>query len=281
MNRILVGTDGTEPAAAALGWATRLAERTDAEIILANVVDPDQTEFFIDTSDARAIENEQLLLTDWSAPLRASAVTWSTLVLTEDPDALLGAADRKDVDLIVVGTQGHEGVAAFHSRSLAQYLAHRTRRPVAIVPEPAAKASIDHIIVGVDESDGSSAATRWAADLASRSGADVLAVYVFEPLAEWVPETNPHSWHQAAQHRLDTKWVEPLRTAGVPVKTSIIEAFHPVAALTTATEDAGAGLIVVGTTRVNDTFGMRLGRFPLQLVHHAQTPIVLVPPTAV
>jgi nucleotide-binding universal stress UspA family protein len=279
MKRILVGVDGSGPAIAALGWATRLATRTGAEIVIANVVHPDDREFFVDTTDERAIDSEQHLLSDWSAPLQTSDVTWSTLVLAGHPDALLGAADREDVDLIVVGTQDHGGVAALHLGSLAHHLAHRSRRPLAIIPEPAAHETIDHLLVGVDESDGSSAATNWTADLASRSGSDVLAVYVFEPLAEWIPETDPRSWYQAAQHRLDTTWVEPLRAAGVPVETSIVESFHVVAALTTAAEDAGAGLIVVGTTRVDDTFGMRLGHVPLQLVHHAQIPLVLVPPT--
>lgn len=45
MKRILVGIDGTAPAIASLGWAAVLAERTGAEIILANVLDPDQAEF--------------------------------------------------------------------------------------------------------------------------------------------------------------------------------------------------------------------------------------------
>lgn len=281
MKRILVGIDGTEPAAASLGWATRLAERAGASIILANVVQPGQAEFSVDTADALAIDIEQHLLTDWSVPLRDSGVAWSTRVLTGgDPDALLDAADGEDVDLIVVGTQGHGSIAAFHIGSLAHHLAHVTRRPLAIIPEPAADSSSDRILVGVDGSDGSHAATKFAADLASRTGAEALVVYVLEPLAEWAPQTDPRSWRQAAQHRLDTEWVEPLRAAGVPVTTSIIEDFHPVAALTTAAEAAGAGLIVVGTSRVSDVFGMRLGRVPLQLVHHAQIPVVLVPPAA-
>ncbi len=278
MKRILVGIDGTEPAAASLGWATRLAERAGADIILANVVHPDQAEFSVDTADALAIDIEQHLLTDWSAPLQASDVAWSTRVLTGAPDALLDAADGEDVDLVVVGTQGHGSIVAFHIGSLAHHLAHVARRPLAIIPEPAAHNSIDRIVIGVDGSDGSHVATEFVADLAAQTSAEVLAVYVLEPLAEWVPDTDPRSWRQAAQDRLDTEWVEPLRAAGVPVTTSIIEDFHPVAALTTAAEAAGAGLIVVGTSRVSDVLGMRLGRVPLQLVHHAHTPVVLVPP---
>ena len=49
---------------------------------------------------------------------------------------------------------------------------------------------------------------------------------------------------------------------------------YPVAALTMPAEDAGAGLIVVGTSRA----GPHLGRVRGQLVHHARVPVVLVPP---
>ena len=278
MKRILVGVDGTDHSLAGLGWATRLAERTGAKVIVANVVHSYQAEFSVEAADALAVETERHLLTDWSAPLHATDVPWSTLVLTGDPDALLGAADREDVDLIVVGIRRHGSVAALHIGSLAHHLAHLTRRPLAIIPEPAAEHPIDHIVVGVDGTDGANAAARFAADLASHTGADTLAAYVFEPLAEWVPENDPRSWRQAAQHKLDTDWIHPLLSAGVSVKTSIIEDLHPVAALTAAAAGAGAGLIVVGTSRVSDAFGMRLGRLPLQLVHHAQTPVVLVPP---
>jgi nucleotide-binding universal stress UspA family protein len=205
-------------------------------------------------------------------------VTWSTLVLPGEPEALLGAADREAVDLIVVGTHGPGRIAAFRVGSLAHHLAHVTRRPMAIIPEPAALASIDHIVVGVDGSDGSSAATTWVADVASQIGAEVHAVYVFEPLTEWVTESDPRSWRKAAQDKLDTEWIAPLRAAGVTTKTSIIEDFHPVAGLTAAAEDAGAGLVVVGASRVGAILGMRLGGVPVHLVPHAKTPVVLVPP---
>jgi hypothetical protein len=85
IKRILVGTDGTAPAIASLAWAAALAERTGAEIILANVLDSGQAGFSAEATDAPAIEVEGHLLSDWSSPLRASNVTWSTLVLRGTP----------------------------------------------------------------------------------------------------------------------------------------------------------------------------------------------------
>jgi len=278
MKRILVGLDGTGPAVAALGWATRLAEQAGAEIILANVIEPHQAELSVGDAERLATDVEHHLLTDWSAPLQSTSVTWSTVVLTGEPDALLEAADREDADLIVVGTKSHGTHTWLHIGSLSHHLAHLARRPLAIIPESAAHVAADRIVVGVDGSEGARAATKWVADLASETGAHVRAVYVFEPFAEWVSEADPNSWIRAAQNKLGSDWIEPLHAQRVAVETSIIEDVHPVAALTTAAGNEGAGLIVVGTARVRTATGMRLGRIPLQLVHHAQVPVVLVPP---
>lgn len=79
---------------------------------------------------------------------------------------------------------------------------------------------------------------------------------------------------------MECEWVAPLRAANVPVRTRIIEDIHPVAALATAVEDEGGGLLVVGTRGFSGVVGLRLGRVPIQLVHHTQMPVVLVPPTA-
>jgi hypothetical protein len=106
----------------------------------------------------------------------------------------------------------------------------------------------------------------------------VSAVFLFEPLTEWVSESDPRSWRPDAQERLDTEWTAPFHAAGLQVKTSIIEDFHPATALTMAAKDAGAGLIAMDSaSRVGVVLGVGLGRVPVQLVLHAQIPVVLVP----
>lgn len=279
MKRILVGVDGFEPAVAALGWARRIAEHTGAELILANMVQPLQSRLPEGRVDVVRADDVHRLLEDWSSRLDDSPVTCSTLVLPPEPDALIEAADEKDADLVVVGIHRHGAVAALHMGGLAHHLAHITGRPLAIVPETAADRPIDHILVGVDGSDGSRAATDWTARLATAADATVLATYVMEPLPEWVPNSQRQTWSQKAQEHLEG-WVTPLHEAGISTATALVEDFHPVSALSGAADDKGAGLIVVGTSRVSRIVGMRLGRVPLQLTHHARLPIVLVPPRA-
>jgi nucleotide-binding universal stress UspA family protein len=278
MKRILVGVDGSEAAAAALGWSGRLAHATDAEVIVAHVFHPDQAELSTERYDELRAAAEHRLETEWTAPLEPCEVTHRTTLLTGPLDELLDAADDLDADLVVVGPEAHGRFAALHWGSVAHHLAHHTRRPLAIVPSPGAPAPLERIVVGVDGSEGSTAAVHWCTDLASTTGAEVVAVYAFEPLAEWVRESDPHSWHQLVEREM-REWVAPLRSAGVAVRTRIIKDIHPVAALASAIREEGAGLAVVGTRGLGGFLELRLGRVPVQLVHHSQIPVVLVPPT--
>jgi nucleotide-binding universal stress UspA family protein len=276
MKHLLVGVDGSDASAAALCWAGRLARLVGAEVVVATVFRPDQAEVTPEHHAELARDAERRLESEWSEPLRGTGVQHRSVLVTGTPDALLEAADREDADLVVVGPRGHGGFASLHLGSLAHHLAHHTSRPLAIVPAPGAQADIERIVVGVDGSQGSGAAVRWCADLARVVHAEVLAVHAFEPLAEWVPESDPRSWRQRTEREID-EWVAPLRSAGVSLRTRIIKDIHPVAALAHAIDDEGADLAVVGTRGLGGFSGMRLGRVPVQLVHRTQIPVVLVP----
>lgn len=279
LKRILVGVDGSAAAAAALGWAGRLAQLVGAEVVVANVFEPGQAEVSPARDQELMVEAERRLDAEWSAPLSGCAAPHRSVLLTGAPDVLLDAAEDEDADLVVVGPRGHRGFTRLHVGSLAHHLAHHTTRPLAIVPAPGAAGAFDRVVVGVDGSEGSAQAVRWCADMARAANAEVIAVYAFEPLVEWVMESDPRSWRQAAERRLEDSWAAPLHQAGVAVRTRIVENLHPVAALAGVVEDEGAGLVVVGTRGVGGFLGLRLGRVPgVQLVHHTQMPVVLVPP---
>jgi nucleotide-binding universal stress UspA family protein len=275
--RILVGVDGSDAAAAALGWAGRLAVAVGAELVVTNVFGPVQAEVspekYEDLKDQAGRRLEE-----WSGPLSGSGVPHRPLLVIGPPDALLDAAEREDADLVVVGPRGHGGFARLHVGSLAHHMAHHTTRPLAIVPAPGALAAFDRVVVGVDGSEGSAHAVHWCADLATATNAEVIAVYAFEPIVEWVLESDPRSWRQAAERELEDSWIAPLREAGVSVRTRIVEKIHPVAALASVVQEEGADLAVVGTRGIGGFLGLRLGRVPVQLVHHTQIPVVLVPP---
>ncbi|MGQ0434338.1 MAG: universal stress protein [Microthrixaceae bacterium] len=278
VNRLLVGVDGSAAAAAALGWAGRLAERIDAEIVVGNVFEPAQAEVSPADFDTQIAEADHRLTTQWSAPLDGSGARHRGLQLVGSPDILLDAGEEVDADLLVVGTRGAGHFAGLHLGSLAHYLAHRARGPLAIIPVAGAAAPVDRIVVGVDGSPGSTAAVNWCAAIAAACRAEVVAIHVPESLSRWSTKREAERVRADADAALNGAWTAPLRAAGVSVRTRVMDSTRPVTALAEAADHAAAGLIVVGAREFSEVVQLRRGRIPEQLVHHTQVPVVLVPP---
>jgi len=137
---------------------------------------------------------------------------------------------------------------------------------------------LQRIVVGVDGSAGSAAAVAFCATAAPLLGSTVVAVYAFEPFAEWVPENDPQSWRRSAEADV-RRWVAPIEAVGVPVRLDVQRDIHPVGALRRAVSASPNTLAVVGARGLGGFTGMRLGRVPIQLVHHSDAVVVMVPTT--
>lgn len=175
IQKVLVGVDGSPAASTALGWAGRLAARIGAEVVVGNVFEPEQAEISPDDFERLFAEAGRRLDTEWSEPLRGSGVSHRGLQLVGAPDRLSESVEAESADLLVVGPRGAGRFASLHLGSLAHHLAHRTRGPLAIVPATGATAGMDRILVAVDGSAGSDTAVEWCVDLASATGAEVIA----------------------------------------------------------------------------------------------------------
>ena len=70
LRSMLVGVDGSPAAGAALEWAGRLAGRLGAEIVVANVFEPDQAEVSPDDYEKLIADAERRLAEEWAAPLQ-------------------------------------------------------------------------------------------------------------------------------------------------------------------------------------------------------------------
>ena len=66
----------------------------------------------------------------------------------------------------------------------------------------------------------------------------------------------------------------------MPVQVDVQRDIHPVGALRRAVAAAPNTLAVVGARGWGGFTGMRLGRVPIQLVHHSDAVVVMVPTTA-
>jgi nucleotide-binding universal stress UspA family protein len=146
---------------------------------------------------------------------------------------------------------------------------------------------LERILVGVDGSPGSLAALEWAAGLATQVAAEVVVVHGFEMPAlaaglrfAAVPpnvlDEASDSARARTQEALEGEWTEPLRQAGVEHRTILVE-HGGAGAILDAADDAGAGLIVVGSRGHGGFSNLLLGSVSSHLVHHAHRPVVVVP----
>lgn len=274
--RVLVGTDGSVAAQAAVRWALSLAEAEEADLIIATVRIPPFFEVSEAEIEARRSEDSELLA-QWCAPARELKVPFRQLLLEGDPrEQLLAAAKTENVDLIVVGARGTgRRRHALHVGSTTHHLVHHTRLPIAAIP-PASKASWPTtVVVGVDGSAGCLRAVEWLASFGAPLTHDVLAVNAQRVLAEWVPRNDPGSWFQMTLDEMQS-WVAALRESGLGARTLVLEG-DAVDVLTDAAIAEEAGLLVVGSRGVGGITGLRLGATALKVLYQAQIPVLMVP----
>lgn len=274
MKRIVVGVDGSAVAAAALAWAAQLAASSGAEVVVATAFWPAESELPPDRYDELEAAATRSLEAEWSAPAREAGVEYRTVLCEGEPAALLEAAEAEDADLLVVGTRGRGGFAGLHVGSVAHHLAHHTTRPLAIVPAGGTSRPIEGVVLGVDGSEGAAEAVGWCARTLPPLGPTIFAVHA-TPTPEWEDDPRHQAGYEAGEVR---GWTKPIVDAGLDVTPVVVRDAHPVAALADTAGERHAGLVVVGTRGLGGFFGLRLGRVPLQLLHHITVPLVIVPP---
>ena len=137
------------------------------------------------------------------------------------------------------------------------------------------------IVVGVDGSDGSARALRWALDEAREWQATVEAVHAWSPPYAGIGVES--GWAMAdpvleeAATTLLAEAVDAADTGGLPepvVRT--VRCGHPAATLIEVAADAD--LLVVGSRGLGGFGRLLLGSTSTQVAHHAPCPVVVVPP---
>jgi nucleotide-binding universal stress UspA family protein len=137
------------------------------------------------------------------------------------------------------------------------------------------------VVVGVDGSEPSKDALRWAIRYACRTGATVRAVTVwhFPTSFGWGPLPTIPEMDLEADARAGLKeTVEAVADTSEPVtlQTEVVEG-PPALTLLRAAE--GADLLVVGSRGHGAFAGMLIGSVSEHCVHHANCPLVVIPPS--
>lgn len=131
------------------------------------------------------------------------------------------------------------------------------------------------IVVGVDGSELSEAALRWAVGQARLTGAEVHAVMAWNvPVSIYLsPVAGEERYEREAEEVMDTVLRAVAEEArNVPVTKRMVGK-HPSQALVRAAD--GAELLVVGSHGHGGFPGMHLGSVATYCVHHAPCPVLV------
>lgn len=134
---IVIGLDGSDGSKKAIPFATELARRDDAKLVIAHV-----EEYTIGKGGGPVHVNEDEVraeLEDLAKSLSDDGVETSvqieTIRIGGPAHGIDDIANRADADLIVVGTRGHTALSNLMLGSVAQRLLAIAKSPVFVVPE--------------------------------------------------------------------------------------------------------------------------------------------------
>jgi nucleotide-binding universal stress UspA family protein len=144
--------------------------------------------------------------------------------------------------------------------------------------DPGGQGGTGTIVVGVDGSEASVDALRWAVAEARLRGARVVAVHAWlfpdVVLRRREPPPGYEELRRSAQEVLDAALESVAETAaGVDVERRVVEGV-PSEQLVAAAE--GADMLVLGSRGLGGFAGLLLGSVSQQCAHHARCPVVIV-----
>ncbi len=138
------------------------------------------------------------------------------------------------------------------------------------------------IVVGVDGSDASKQALRWAVDEARAHGAEVVALCAYEPPMV-VPDATPA--HPVDLMAVVTEFHDAALQIATDAINEVVDSDSAVTVLPAAVEDlpakaliaaaAAADLLVVGSRGLGGVAGAVLGSVSQECVQHARCPVLI------
>lgn len=287
-NMVLVAVDPQHRSSAALSWAIQWCRVTEQELLVLSTFQPEQAEVDPQFHDEIVASVHQSLeervdrseskteTAPGSAGILGSRVVPHHSQIQEgDPsDVIIDTARSKDVSLVVIGARGSGGFEQLGLGGVAHHVAHHLQRPLVVVPDEGGPMVGGTIVVGVDGSPESRPALKWAVDAALLTDSLLHAVFAYDPMSDSYPHGGVSNW----QYQDEEAMREEMHSVyGSDVRLRITRVGnHPVEALTEIGSDDDASMIVVGTRGHGGFHGLVLGRVPIQLLHHAGRPVVVI-----
>ncbi|WP_256290278.1 universal stress protein [Halobellus inordinatus] len=279
-DNILIPTDGSDCAQAALGYATDLATRYEANVHALCVADSRT----LDTGpQSDEVRNELAAVAERTcAELSQSGISTQQAVKTDIPHkAILRYATEQEIDLIVMGTHGRTGVERYLLGSVTEKVVRLSDVPVLTVKtEDDGNVTYPYtdILVPTDGSEGAEAAIGPAVSVASRYDARIHAYSVIDTVAIGVDVRSGailEALEESAQSAVDT--IEEQATqASVSAVETAIEYGSPYRGIRSYVEEHDIDLVVMGTHGRSGLERYLLGSVAEKTVRTSPVPVMTV-----
>ena len=287
---VVVGVDGSAAALAAVRWAAQDAALRNVPLTLVHVVDAPLPEWFEVAAPAgfgqwqekRARDSIEsaIKVAEQSTGECGPVQIDSKVIHSATVSTLVGITT--EVEMVVVGYRGHGGAMARSLLgSVSSALVYHAHCPVAVIhdEEPlVTNLARAPVLVGIDGSPASEAATAIAFDQASRRGVALMALHAWTD--PWVSGSKvPYQdskWDAQLSEQEETLaerlagWHERYPDVGIRRR---IEIGDPARWLIEASERAQ--LLLVGSHGCSRLRGMVLGSVGAAVVNRAKIPVIV------
>lgn len=274
---IVVGVEAGPSSHDALLWAARAAHQRHEKLVLVHATG--LPTMGVEMYDDAVQQGAQHLLEKEAARAREVAPVEPTLVVDARRPGEALTERSADADLVVVGSHRLGPLERMFSGSLSYQVAAGSKCPVVIVPHLPGE-SARKVVVGVDGSEDSLAAVRFAAAEADRSGSELHVVHAWEQPAVYVSVDYLAQGYD--KQMIDTERVVLGEScAGLAEKYPDLVVHEdlvqgqPATAVLDAAAD-GARLVVVGSRGRHGITRMLLGSVSHTVVLHAPCPVAVV-----
>jgi len=279
-NEILVPTDGSECAQAAVEYAEDLATRYDARVHALCVADSRTLE---NAPQYDQIKKEREEVAEKTCnDISVSGVAVEQAVRTDIPHkAILRYATEQDIDLIVMGTHGRTGVERYLLGSVTEKVVRLSDVPVLTVKaEDDGEVTYPYtdILVPTDGSEGAEAAIDPAVDVASTYDARLHALSVIDTMAMGVDVRSGailDALEESAQSAVDTIEEQATQASVSAVETEIVHG-SPYRGIRSYVEENDIDLVVMGTHGRTGIERYLLGSVAEKTVRTSPVPVMTV-----
>ncbi|ELY47551.1 universal stress protein [Natronorubrum sulfidifaciens] len=268
--RILVPTDGSGPANAALEYAGAIAAAENLTVHILHVIDPDSGP---DETDEPIADGRE-----WAGETGSPVIDE---VHTGEPrEAILEYAATHDVDAIVMGTRGRRGVGRLLLGSVTEAVVRDAPVPVLVVrgaAEVRREYPLETIVVPIDGSSHADAALDEALSIAKELDATIHLLSVVDVAPVGIDERDDirlEQFEQYAESVLD-EGVKRAEQLGVDAERTVQHgSAHR--RIRTYTDDVDADLVVMGTHGRRGLDRLLLGSVTERVLRTATTPVLTV-----